>query len=1263
MNDSLTIGKRLVAAVIAAVTVVSTVGFAAFVAPQTANAATAGSLVKGPTLSAVYYVGHDGARYTIPNEKTYMTWYNDFNSVSTISESELADITLAGNIVYRPGSRWIKIDTDPKTYAVARDGSIHWIETEDVATDYAGADWNTTIDDVPDVFFVDYSVGASLMAATAFDGMLYMDGANKYVAWDGEKRMISDAGVTANRLENRFFLDGANINDSALVAGADITGFNCDLSDAAQTGCAEVPVGGDVTVSAAASTPAGATLPKGANSVPVFSFNVSAGSEASTVSQVVLNLTGLGETANIAGVYLYEGNTRLTNKRTVNTSTRNVTFGSLNLPLNANQTRTLTARVEVANGATPGQEIRFRVADAGSVFSTGNVGGTFPITGNTFMVGGVEVGTVTAANSGVLENPALGDNDAMIASFSLSAANEDASLRMLTVKVESADDHNDYKLWTNSGTLHLANGTKIGKNLVKFDLSASPRVITTAQSQTLQVSADIGGQAGEDIDTTIENLVDVEAIGGTYGFGMTVVNNYTGSNVEVQGGDLTIVNLGPTAGTLSPNSTNNALLNFSITATQPATIEQLRVEVNGDNDVLEEVSNVRVVNNSNGALLLGPDELDGDDGVTFTDEFSLNAGETLTLSVRVDLGDLDAGDELSAILVMDDFEAVDVNDDAITNVVPATDVVGYVQTISTTALAAALASTPANVNAVQGTNNVHVGRFNLSTNTAGSATVSGVVLDLHITGEDDGGPDVWDQGTETRDFISSCSLYNAAGTLVASAKSPATSGETMTFTGMNWTIPANTIENMDVKCNFAKTAETDPVYLSFELSNVVAVNQNGAVLDVDNLPVNGDQARYTVLRHSGSLAASKDSASPSAGILVMGSAGNHVSTYRLTATWENFMVDTLTVAENSAAYHEAGASGYASNLERVSIEYKNAAGTDVTKHATVSGNTAKFTGLDAAVVYGSPARIKAFADVSDFGTAQGTTRVNLGLLDGAGNFRAVGTSSGTVITEPGDVTTTSEHVVMRSMPTFSLAATSPSGTNFVPGVREALRFNVAANAAQDVVLDQMLFSFTHSGWINCEDTTAGHFALYRVGASPQVNLIDDVEAYDATLGCDATDLAYASMDLGGLVVPAGSTHTFALHMNAGAAADGSLQVGIATDPVVANGTFVTGSNAAAVATATATSITLDATANFAQGDVILNTDTGEKMLVTAVVDGELLSVVRGYAGTQATAVSNLDTFERAPGALLWSDADNGMASTWGGYLVPGLPVTGGSMGF
>lgn len=115
--------------------------------------------------TAVYYVGNDGKRYVFPTEKTFYTWYADFSGVKEISATELASYRIGGNVTYRPGTRMVKITTDPKVYVVTKGGVLHAIASEAVAKALFGITWNKQIDDVPDPFFINYTVGAMVNAA------------------------------------------------------------------------------------------------------------------------------------------------------------------------------------------------------------------------------------------------------------------------------------------------------------------------------------------------------------------------------------------------------------------------------------------------------------------------------------------------------------------------------------------------------------------------------------------------------------------------------------------------------------------------------------------------------------------------------------------------------------------------------------------------------------------------------------------------------------------------------------------------------------------------------------------------------------------------------------------------------------------------------------------------------------------------------------------------------------------------------------------
>jgi len=128
----------------------------------------AGSLVRGQSLSAVYYYAKDGFRYVFPNDKTYFTWYQNFDTVKWLSDADLGKIQIGGNVTYRPGVKMIKINSDPKTYAVGENGSLHWVSTEAAAISLYGSNWNTKIDDVPDGFFSNYTMSSDIEDSSDF---------------------------------------------------------------------------------------------------------------------------------------------------------------------------------------------------------------------------------------------------------------------------------------------------------------------------------------------------------------------------------------------------------------------------------------------------------------------------------------------------------------------------------------------------------------------------------------------------------------------------------------------------------------------------------------------------------------------------------------------------------------------------------------------------------------------------------------------------------------------------------------------------------------------------------------------------------------------------------------------------------------------------------------------------------------------------------------------------------------------------------------
>ncbi len=118
-------------------------------------------LIKGSAAAVYWYKG--GKRYAFPNLDTYRSWYgDDFSKVIRVPDTQLGTIALGGNVKMKEGVYLIKIQSDPKTYAVEPNGGLRWIQTEAQATALYGSAWAKRVRDVDVSLFTDYTIGTPL---------------------------------------------------------------------------------------------------------------------------------------------------------------------------------------------------------------------------------------------------------------------------------------------------------------------------------------------------------------------------------------------------------------------------------------------------------------------------------------------------------------------------------------------------------------------------------------------------------------------------------------------------------------------------------------------------------------------------------------------------------------------------------------------------------------------------------------------------------------------------------------------------------------------------------------------------------------------------------------------------------------------------------------------------------------------------------------------------------------------------------------------
>ncbi|MFH1142772.1 MAG: hypothetical protein ABIH67_01915 [Candidatus Uhrbacteria bacterium] len=1218
MNDALRVGKKAFTIAIAAATILWTVGIAALVVP-TAQAVDSGDLIKGETLSTVYYYSEDGTRYIFTTEKGYFSWYEDFSGVTTITDEELADIPLGGNIVYRPGSRWIKVQSNAKTYAVTPDGAIRWIETEDVAVDLAGDDWNQFIDDVPDVYFADYTEGTSIMdGSAAYEGALVSG--STYLIWGGEKRLVTDDGFTANGFQTRFLLDGAGIDLDAMTAGDDVTAFEGRLSDTSQVSEAvgAVVVEGDLTFSLASDTPAGASIPEGAAAVKFLTFDVSG---TGSVSGMVFNLGGVGTTTNLSNVYLYEGLTRLTDGRSVNASTRQITFNGLSLEL-AGSTRTFTVRADISSTSDQGDTATIELSSADSITTSANVAGAFPIGGNVMTMAESDAGTVTITKNGNPSNPSIGQDDATIAKINIAAASEDASIEQIAFTVKKASDHSNYRLY--QGSDELGTGT-VASDVVTFNLSADPFTIEEGQSRNFDMKADVAGDAGDTLKVTIPNDTDLMAIGSDFGFNMAVVNtayDSTSANcddsgdecsfMDLQGGQLTVAYNGPSAGSIEQGGKDVVLMEFTITAEEYMTIKDLYITMGADDDedgtvsfssetgddaaddeglynsttaVLTDIS-VRYADGN--GVLMGPQELstatvtttlDAYQQLTFTDDFTMEAGESLDLTVTADVYSSALADAYyGAQINVASINAEDINGDAITDIVPSTDLSGSAQQVKASSLTINLTQPPSAGTFVKGTSDVNFVGFSFAAGEASDITVTDITLTLVSSTTADG--TLTNNAIATpANHVSSCGLYDGlTGSLIDGPEAFDTTADTAAFSSFEWTVQGGETGQMLVTCDLSNLAVDSSNADEHAIKIAAAANVTATDEDGDGVTptlTNGNTAYtiYQTVQSNDTITVTAASDTPKAGIILGSSTDVLVSKFKAIATagYEATSVTRLSL-ENADGTGSAIPSA-------VKISYVDTNGDTQTKTSYMSGGTVTFDNIDWYVPASGASYLSAYVDTNNVGISGASSGATFSLdvdADTVSNgVRYIGVGSDYVTTSLSADVEGNDMTIFNSKPTLSLASGSPSGAG-IPGLTEVFRFNVSADTRGDVTVHDFTFTLasTDTGattWNDCDgalgDGSGAEFTLYDLDdpSSALESEDTDWEAADATQAVAGTpdcnagqNIVYINLNLeettdDSLVVTAGDTKTLSLYMDttgASGANDNSIRIDIPTEATI-----------------------------------------------------------------------------------------------------------------
>ncbi len=597
--------------------------------------------------------------------------------------------------------------------------------------------------------------------------------------------------------------------------------------------------------------PASATVPKGASGVVFLKFDVIG---TGSVDSLTFKRTGIGATGDFSsgGVYLYEGSTRLTNGKSLNSTTHEVSF--VNLGLTVSGTRTLSLVADISTSSTASNKNAFMLTGA-----TGSPTPTGSLVGNEMTIGGQTVGTVTIDDQSAPANPKIGQKKAPLLEFQLSAGSaEDILINRvsLTEGGSIANSNLSNFVLEQAGNV-VATASAVGaKDLVTLNFT-TPFSLEKGQNRNFILYGDIGGstRAADTIIFYVDTKSDVSATGKTYGFAVTpdisaIDTTSESDTLTVQGGDVTITFNGPIAGDIALRAQDVTVYDFTIASQNNIEIKNLRLHATttalGAN---EGFNDFKVWDVSANSVISSAVDVTTSSAVTVTDVINISAGQSKRMKVTVDVdSDDDASDSLVVSLLA--FNATDIrNLDNNTNVatstiVPSAQIAGNTQTVQAPGLTAALAGSPASQSVVKGATNVPLAGFSFRASNDAikitSITVSASTSNATGT-----------ISTLLADLLN-IALYDGT-TRISDVKSFSGSAlpATAVFSNLNYTIAKGETKVLTLKANVGNSATVDAAYFAYIAtlaSDVSAVDSSSNAVTATGVTANsGATVAVTVL--------------------------------------------------------------------------------------------------------------------------------------------------------------------------------------------------------------------------------------------------------------------------------------------------------------------------------------------------------------------------------------------------------------------------------
>lgn len=851
-------------------------------------------------------------------------------------------------------------------------------------------------------------------------------------------------------------------------------------------------VSGSVSASLASDNPAASTLAvsttvKSVATLAKFTFNGSG-----TVTQLQVKRVGVSADSDLSNVYLFNGNTRLTDAASVGGDSL-VTFSNPNGLFTVSGSMTISVVVEIPANTSSGKTIgiqltSFTVANGSpaSVSLSGNLVTTSSVSDLAYAT----FGTVTPSNGSY--DPAV---DTEVFRSNVTINNRDMTLSRMIVRnigtIQQAD-LNNFRLRID-GTQVAQTQTMDANGYVTFGFSP---VTLKAGTRVFSILADIINGSSRNFQFQIRNVADVYFVDSQYGVATAPSGTFpVGSAVSngVNSGTMTVVKAtNSPSGNVTDGSSDVVLARYTVTAYGEAQkIETVTIGATSSDATVGSLRNGRVLVNgvqygSTATLAKTTNSAYTTGGTSYTLNYTVQPGTPVTLEIHADMFDNDGVNNLgNSDTVTAVFMAGSSNVQKMVslgyNSVPSVYVLGNSLTDVTGSAGLAKNATYANQTAPLPQTGYKVSSFNLVGSTSEDITVSSV--DLAISAS---------SSMSNLNNVKMMVDGNMYGTIKSTVAVPTSGvGATSTFSG-NYTLKQNSTVLVEV---YADMVAPSVPYTSDWFTPRIAVN--GTTVN-SSASVVAAASGQKISVGSASLALALDPSTPVAAIV----ASNQTKTaavFKFTSANDQYTISELVFTLNDAT-----------NV--TSLVVKDSSGTISTQPGQSS---ITMSNLNIVVPANSTKLLTVDLVLGNTGYGAGTSGANAAVT--LSTYKSAPASTGTIATTSNQSTSGNAMYVYKAIPTITNLSL-PTGT-LAPGATNTIsKFTVSAGGTGTIGWTHLVLDYATSSGV----TGLSSVNLYNaatpstaVSASTSVNTVTKQIVIDTTNEQPAGDYLVKATVTGG----------------------------------------------------------------------------------------------------------------------------------------------------